>query len=615
MGRAALRRLLAIATSAVIGTVGWPAAQAAGPLPLTASCQSRFDQTDSFAYRLCTGYVASFDGVPLDADLTLPAAPVPNGGYPLLVMMHGWGSSKSDFESNSFCEASSADHCLYNNLSFASRGYAVLNYTARGFHGSCGPESPYASSPACARGWTHLADLRYEAHDTQYLAGLLVDAGIARHEVGVTGLSYGGGQSWLLAVLADRVMDTSGAVAKWKSPNGVPMKIAAAVPRYAWTDLIDALQPNGRSSDDIVVQNGNHEDPFGIEKMSYVDYLYASGLQTARYAPPGADPTADLTTWYTEITAGETPAQATYAPGIISQIAGYKSAYYRDDLITADTGKNETPVFAVQGWTDALFPEVQAASMVRKLKAADPGWPVWLYDSDLGHPPANNGKSSEWSVINQAANDFLDLHVKKSGGKDPPTTYQLQAVTCDGSAGIVYAGNDRAGIAPGRLTLSSTEVGHVTTSTGTAAAAGTATDPIAFYARNGGHGGCIRLNPAPLDTAASTSWTFPVTAGFTMLGEPGLQVSATVAGVDAEINSWLWDLAPDGTATLVTRGAYRWTSGSTVSYALQGSGWVFLAGHQIRIQVTQNDSPYLRIDNYPSVVTYSSISLALPTAA
>jgi hypothetical protein len=380
--------------------------------------------------------------------------------------------------------------------------------------------------------------------------------------------------------------------------------------------LIHSLQPNGRESNGVITPNGDRLNPLGIQKKSYNDYLYASGLQTARYAPAGADPTADLTTWYAQISAGETPAQSTYAPAIVHQIAGYKSAYYQDSLLAADKGANETPVFAIQGWTDALFPEAEAASMVQKLRAVDPNWPVFLYASDLGHPPANNGKSSEWSVINQAANNFLDLHLKKSGGSDPASIYQLQVVKCESTAGQVFSGNDLASITPARVTFDSSELGHLTTSASTDPVAGAATDPIAFYVGNGGKGGCIKLNPAPPDTGASTSWTFSVTADFTLLGEPALRLNVTVAGIDAEINSRLWDIAPDGTATLVTRGAFRWTPGTAeIKYALQGSGWVFQTGHQVRIQVTQNDMPYLRLHNYPSVIKYGSMTFTMPTTA
>jgi predicted acyl esterase len=101
-----------------------------------------------------------------------------------------------------------------------------------------------------------------------------------------------------------------------------------------------------------------------------------------------------------------------------------------------------------------------------------------------------------------------------------------------------------------------------------------------------------------------------------LLGEPELQLGVTVVpAIDAEINSRLWDVALDGTATLVTRGTFRWTSGSAITYALQGNGWLFQAGHQLRIQVTQNDAPYLRLDNYPSVINYSFMQLTLPTTA
>jgi len=594
-------------------------ASAASASPLLASCQVRTDQADAYSYRFCSAFVPSFDGVPLDVDLTLPAGTTPRGGYPLVVMMHGWGNSKTDWENADFCDSASADKCDYNNLAFADRGYAVLNYSARGFHGSCGPDSPNVSSPACATGWTHLADMRWEVHDTQYVSGLLVDAGVARPRIAVTGGSYGGGQSWLLAVLANRVMAPDGTLSRWRSPAGTPMQIAAAVPKYPWSDLVDSLLPNGRASDGVQVPKGDRLAPFGIDKQSYVDYLYASGAQTARYSAPGQDPTADLTTWHTEIDAGETPAEATYAPQIIDQIAQFRSAYYQDALIRADVQSHlETPVFDVQGWTDALFPEVEGASMIEKVRAADSAWPAFFYASDVGHPPANNNKVSEWGVINKQASDFIDLYMKTGSGGAPGSTFQEQVVTCDAAAGPVFGSATAGGAATVRLSFTSTAAGHATASAPTDSAAGGATDPLAFYIGNGTKGGCIRLPGALPANGAMTSWTFPVCSTFTLLGEPQLSLGATIAGTDAELNSRLWDVAPDGSVTLVTRGMYRWTGSpgiASVTYAMLGSGWVFQAGHQLRLEVTQNDAPYMRLDNYASAVQYSSVSLTLPATA
>ena len=112
-----------------------------------------------------------------------------------------------------------------------------------------------------------------------------------------------------------------------------------------------------------------------------------------------------------------------------------------------------------------------------------------------------------------------------------------------------------------------------------------------------------------------TSWTFPLCSGMTLLGSPVLHLAVTIAGTDAEVNSRLWDVAPDGSITLVSRGMYRWTGSPgavSITYAMLGSGWVFAAGHSLRLEVTQNDAPYLRIDNYASSIGYSSMRLVLP---
>ena len=256
--------------------------------------------------------------------------------------------------------------------------------------------------------------------------------------------------------------------------------------------------------------------------------------------------------------------------------------------------------------------------MIEKLRTADPSWPAYMYASDLGHPLADNNKFSEWKVINRAATAFFDLHVRHSGGADPAAAYQEQLVRCDSRAGQVYASATASGAALGRVAFQSSQSGHATVSAPTDPAAGVATDPIAFAAQHSGNGGCVRLTPAPPDSGASTSWTFPICADFTLLGEPALHLNATLLGTDAEINSRLWDIAPDGSATLVTRGAYRWTGSggaASVAYALLGSGWKFAAGHRLRIQVTQNDMPYLRLDNFQSSAVYSSMQLTLPTTA
>src|SRR5262249_22959544 len=207
--------------------------------------------------------VESFDGVPLDADVTLPPADQ-TGPFPVIVDLHGWGLAKTDAPF----------------VTRAQAGFVVISYTARGFGQSCGLPASRVSDPtlrdpdACVkRGWIRLADARYEGHDTQHLAALLADEGLVIPDrVGVTGASYGGGQSMILAALRDRVMMPDGTFVPWTSPGGRPMAIAAAAPLIPWSDLAQALTPNGRMLDYRV------DNPYGlragVQKKSWEDTLY-----------------------------------------------------------------------------------------------------------------------------------------------------------------------------------------------------------------------------------------------------------------------------------------------------------------------------------------------------
>ena len=173
-----------------------------------------------------------------------------------------------------------ADH--YNNNYFAKQGYAVLNYSARGWGNSCGGGPSGDHSGPCGKGYIRLADTRYEARDTQYLLGLLADEGITKPQaIGVTGVSYGGGQSMELAFLRDKIRKPDGKLVPWRSPTGKPMAISAAYPRWPWSDLIDALLPNGRFLDTQVAPFKQSLNPVGVPIQSYIGGLYALGQTSA----------------------------------------------------------------------------------------------------------------------------------------------------------------------------------------------------------------------------------------------------------------------------------------------------------------------------------------------
>src|SRR5438094_1461892 len=447
-------RLALLALAPMLAVIGPAPAQAQPSLPAGVGCS----QASPTSPIVCSGKIPSWDGVPLDTDLTLPPGPViPR---PLLDMLHGYANDKTEWESAS-ASSSNPDKDHYNTASFASRGYAVLTYTARGFHGSCG-QGPL-TDPRCARGWMHLADRRFEVRDTQYLAGLLADAGVADPQrVAVTGGSYGGGQSLLLAVQGDQVATVpdpdnpatydQATLTTWTSPVAhLPMHLAAAVPKYPWSDLVDSLLPNGRASDGVLLPDGDRLNPVGIEKQSYVSYFYYSGNAPNGYYCPQTchDPSANITEWFARVNAGEpyNPAVDPLVATAIEQLKTWKSAYYQDELIARTT--DLVPIFDIQGWTDQLFPEVEGVSLVNKLRAH--GWPVKLAVADVGHPIAQN-KAAVWSVLNGQANAFLDHYLKGSPG--PTLDSSAQVTTCDSRTGTVYTKPNRAVLAPDRVVLS-----------------------------------------------------------------------------------------------------------------------------------------------------------------
>src|SRR5207245_8825357 len=113
-------RLSVGALAAACCLLAAPALAAAEFAPFGHACKAqngvRFCPTETLAQR-----VPSFDKVPLDADVTLP--PSGEGQFPTIVMMHGWGGSKTDFESST--PAGNGNTTFdYNNVFYAQHGFA-----------------------------------------------------------------------------------------------------------------------------------------------------------------------------------------------------------------------------------------------------------------------------------------------------------------------------------------------------------------------------------------------------------------------------------------------------------------------------------------------------------
>jgi hypothetical protein len=228
--------------------------------------------------------VPSWDGTPLDVNVTLPEGNHKN--LPLIILIHGYLSVKTGLTDSADSDT------LRGSLEWAQRGYVVLSYSSRGQGNSCGWAGSREGTPACAKGWQHLADFRYEIRDTQYLAGLLVDAGIVNpRKIGVTGFSWGGGTSLDLATLRNRTMLPDGRLVPWVSPvRHLTMTIAAAAPFAAWSDIPYSGAPTGRILDYTLTPNNIDLAAAPVPKTSFFDGLVAALEAASYFPPPGVDP-------------------------------------------------------------------------------------------------------------------------------------------------------------------------------------------------------------------------------------------------------------------------------------------------------------------------------------
>lgn len=572
--------LLFAVVAAFFGGAGSARAESVLGIPCT---------TQSDGVRACTGDLAhrvrAWDGVPLDADVYLPPATM-RGPFPLLVYLHGFGGSKT---------SSGAD------LSFVRRGYVVVQYSARGFGMSCG--LPVSRTDAgCVRGWSHLADERYEPRDTQHLAGLLADTGLVDgRRVGVSGTSYGAGQSLMLATLKDRAVMPDYSFVPWRSPHGRPMRIAAAAPNWAWGDLASMLVPNGRGLD--YSTDNDYGPAIGTPKMSYVGLLFAAGGGAGYFAPPGLDFRSDADSWVSHFSLGD-PYDA-YDRAVINEIYRHHSPYTIEDGLSRSRREAPAPIFDNTSWTDDLLPPTEQLRYRNRVLSRYPRSEYDLLFSDgAGHPRASLTGTTIGLAGLQTA--FFDRLLKGAPGR--PLGIRTYTQQCGGST--VTGPFDTATWGaqhPGEVRFDS--AAPQTISQQSDPATGAAVDPIANAARS-----CITI-PAT-DSPLAATYRIPAATGrgYTILGSPTVIARISAPAPSTQVDARLWDIAPDGQQSFITRVAYRprLKDSRRQVFQLHPNGWHIATGHVVKLELVGADQPYVRQSNAPFVATITDLQLRLP---
>jgi dienelactone hydrolase len=626
--------------------------------------------------------------IALDVNVSWPMTPPPAGGYPLLFFMHGCcGGNKSNWEAADYLGTSERWH--YSNAWFASRGYVVVTYTSRGFGKT--PNSPAHPLRRGSTGETQIQSRRFEINDYQSLACQIYSAtaewadvlpqapAINPERIVVTGGSYGGGFSWM--ALTDPI---------W-SCGTTRMKLAAAAPRYGWTDLVYSLVPTGRHSvlptalpqTDGCDSGGRKADgtdctnpvPAGVPKQTINAGLYGTGTA-------GTGPDTGAATFPQSIHLAQTcltgpypvetnPACADTLATTLPEFIADRSAYYQQqwfDRIASDP-EYRIPVFSAATFTDPLFPPHEHRRMHNRIRSIVPGYPLQAYFGDYQHFVQN--KPKEWADlcgadrhvctnadfaddfdeapatlartgITTRLNRFVDYYAKPRGVLDvldpaPASDVTAALQVCPQKATATQAADEPGetftaatfeALATGTLVLDTggAQPSLTAGSTGltlTSAAGGAAhADPVATNqtAAQNPHKQCstrLASDPAPAGVAQLT--TAVLGADVVMLGAGQLTVAFEPGGDSGsvQLNARLYEVLPDGSAVMADRGFRRLSAAEvaakTISFELFGNGWRFTQGNRIRLELAQDDSPYLKASQPPSSLTVTRATLTLPT--
>ncbi|HEX9767106.1 MAG TPA: alpha/beta fold hydrolase [Nitriliruptorales bacterium] len=472
----------------------------------------------------------------LAATLFLPD-PLPASPVPAILMQHGFPGDRQ------------VDYVRRAAELYASEGYAVLSWDARGFGSS--------------QGYVMLDSPAHEGADVS----LLIDWLAARSEValdapgdprvGMYGQSYGGGIQFLAAALDDRV--------------------DVLVARESWHSLVDSLAPNG------------------IIKAQWVSLLYAAGQAfTEGHLAP------ELTEWLSRVYAtNEVPAD------VAAELHARSHAAYH--------GQVDIPTFLLQGERDTLFNLTEASRNLAAVAATGAQTKLfWYWGGHGGYANYPGGVNRTWTPTDLMESrqlawldrylggdttvdtgpmfEYFDEHgVLQSMGRAPKLVGQTLTLGAGGEVAVKPVG--RACPPTGAPTCSYTEASNFS-SPGQPGDVEPSDVPGTFVA----------LDTAPLTSSMKVVGDPRATIEVT-----------TATGQDVSLFLKVFDVDALGNATLINRlvTPLRASSGTTHTIDLAGFAHTFEVGHRLRLVVATTDAAYFGTDLADIVTLSAPVTLQL----
>ena len=395
------------------------------------------------------------------------------------------------------------------------------------------------------------------------------------------GGSYGGGAQFAAAGTDDRV--------------------DALVPIDTWHDLRYSLAPNNE-----LTSSGRPAAQPGATKLLWGLGFFALGaFRGVTEAPADPSRLAGCPNFPTAL------CQAVAESLLFGTPRANSLAYLRSASVASYSSRVKAPTLLVQGQADSLFNLREATATYEALKAR--GTPVKMIWHSGGHSGPNapgdlDLEDPSGNYVGQRALAWLAHHLKDAPGETGPDfAYFRPWVSYKGNAAPAYGS---APVRSTRLYLSGRK--DLVASRSTVTAGRTSySNPLGFWPTSFSELSLLQdaLNDVPPADAPGTSaaWTSrPLTRDVDVTGSPTLSVrlSSPAAersqrlGVDGRLVLFakLYDVAPDGTATLAQRlvSPVRVTDvREPLTVALPGIVHRFPAGHRLRVAIASSDLNYL----------------------
>ncbi|MFJ9038284.1 CocE/NonD family hydrolase [Streptomyces sp. NPDC102406] len=469
----------------------------------------------------------------VDADLYRPAGVDARHTAPAVLTTNGFGGSKSDGSTDATGKA------------FAQRGYVGLAYSGLGFGGSgclVSLDDPEIDGKAASALVDFLAGTRAADDGTEIDYVTADKKGDPR--VGMIGGSYGGAVQMATAAVDHRV--------------------DALVPLITWNDLSYSLDP----------QNAADRDVPGVFKWQWTNGFYLMG-EGQPLLVPSLDPSRinklsclhfvdDACATIRTLNSGRYPADKSKA--LLDYARGVSPVSYLKDV--------KAPTLLVQGQADSLFNLNEARASYETLRAHGTPtkmiWQAWGHSGGLTDPGSGEldlaEGNLETSYVGRRILAWFDryLHHDKGADTGPAFAYRRDWISDPERA---YATADQVPSLTRKLYLSGD--GKLVDNRRKVARGSREYRNwlIATSHSESSLGGLIGLpDPAPHDTRGTyLDWTTePLTTDTDVVGAPRatlkvvsprterVQHSADAAD-KLVLFAKLYDVAPDGTKTLVHR--------------------------------------------------------------